>query len=117
MAAGAEEAEHATRLPAATFDALRSTGLLTAKLPREVGGRDASLVDLYEQMETIARVDGSAAWNGSTMSTSAAWPAARLPDDGVREVLGERSEWPLVAGTFVAFGGGEAETRGRPRWG
>ena len=104
IAACAEEAERACRLPAASFEALRSTGLLTAKLPRQLGGPGISLGAIFDQLEAIAVVDGSAAWNGSTMSTSAAWPASRLPDEGISELVGEGGVWPAFAGTFVMSG-------------
>jgi alkylation response protein AidB-like acyl-CoA dehydrogenase len=120
IAAGAEQAEHDCRLSDATFAALQSTGVLCTKLPKELGGADASLRMIFDQLETVARVDGSTAWVGSTMGTSSAWPAAHLPDDGVAEILGDGDEWPQFAGTFVTSGDARPEPGGfrvSGRWG
>src|SRR4051794_4376175 len=54
IAAGAEEADRSGYLPAASFEALRSTGLLAAKLPKELGGADSSLLELFDRLEAVA---------------------------------------------------------------
>jgi alkylation response protein AidB-like acyl-CoA dehydrogenase len=120
IAAGAEEADRTGLFSAVSFEALRSTGLLEAKLPTELGGPGSCLLELFDLLEAVAQFDGSAAWNGSTMGTSAAWPASHLPDEGVDEVLDGRSQWPLFAGTFVTSGQARPERGGfhvSGRWG
>ena len=43
-------------------DALRKTGVFTLSVPRAIGGREATPVDLMQAIETVATADGSAGW-------------------------------------------------------
>ena len=60
--ANAETADRARRLPDPVTDALRSTGINRMFVPRELGGLEASVLDLIDVTESIATVDGSTAW-------------------------------------------------------
>ena len=60
--ANAEAAERSRRLPDAVTDALRATGINRLFVPTELGGLEASVLDLIEVTESIAAVDGSTAW-------------------------------------------------------
>jgi alkylation response protein AidB-like acyl-CoA dehydrogenase len=120
IAAGAEEADRRARLADTTVDALRRAEVFAARLPGDLGGPGTGLVAQFDLVDMLARVDGSAAWNATFMATAAAWPAARLPDAGIAEVLGGRPDWPLFAGTFVPSGEARPVPGGyrvRGRWG
>jgi len=60
--ANAEAGERSRRLPDAVTDALRATGINRMFIPTELGGLEASVVDLIDVTESIAAVDGSTAW-------------------------------------------------------
>ncbi len=81
--------------------------LLELKLPVDLGGLEADLRSLFLATEAAARTDGSAGWNETFCTTSAAIAAARLPEDGLAEVAAGapvESLWPRFAGTFVISG-------------
>jgi alkylation response protein AidB-like acyl-CoA dehydrogenase len=122
LAAHAAEADAQRRLPSPVFDALEHNGLLAFRLPAELGGPgDVRLVELFDTIEALARIDGSAAWITAFMGTAAAYPAARLPDAGVADVLaGQDGHWPAFAGTFPPTGAATPADGGyrvRGRWG
>ncbi len=79
-------------------------GYFAGKLPHEVGGTEASLVEQYDIIEALAHHDGSLGWNHTFMASSAGIAAARLPDDGVAEVHADRERWPRFCGTFPMSG-------------
>ncbi len=92
------------------------------KLPREVGGTEAPLVEQFDEIESRAFVDGSAAWNFTFTASSAGMVAARLPDAGVAEILasGANGTWPAFCGTFPLTGRATPCDGGlviRGRWG
>ncbi len=60
--ANAVAAERSRRLPDAVTDALRATGINRLFVPTELGGLEASVLDLIDVTESIAAVDGSTAW-------------------------------------------------------
>ena len=78
--AGADDAERARRLPAATLDALHDAALFRMLLPRRFGGAEMPLPRYMPVMEAMARIDGSAAWclgqaNGCAMTAGFVDPA------------------------------------------
>jgi alkylation response protein AidB-like acyl-CoA dehydrogenase len=79
-------------------------GWFAGKLPREVGGTEATLVEQYEVIEALAHHDGSLGWNHTFMASSAGIAAARLPDEGVAEVQEPDGRWPRFSGTFPMTG-------------
>ena len=84
-----------------------SPSLLTMKLPKELGGLEADLRSQFLATEAASRKDGSAGWNETFTTTSAAIAAARLPQDGLDEVAASAiggAAWPPFAGTFPLSG-------------
>lgn len=82
-----------------------STAFL-GKLPRAVGGTEASLVAQFAEIEQRSFEDGSAGWNHTFTASSAGMAASRLPDDGVAEVMASSAGrgWPPFCGTFPLSG-------------
>ena len=81
--------------------------LLTMKLPKELGGLEADLRSQFLATEAASRRDGSAGWNETFTTTSAAIASARLPEEGLAEVAASATggaAWPPFAGTFVMSG-------------
>jgi len=60
LAAGADGAEHSATLPKATVEALYESGLLSLKLPAELGGAEADLITQLDVFEAVTRIDTSA---------------------------------------------------------
>jgi alkylation response protein AidB-like acyl-CoA dehydrogenase len=92
------------------------------KLPREVGGTEATLVAQFDEIAARSYADGSAGWNHTFTASSAGMAAARLPDAGVAEVLASDPDgcWPAFCGTFPLSGRATAHDGGylvRGRWG
>ena len=57
----ADEAEKSRTLPSALFDAMYETGLFWMKLPEVLGGAEADPLTQVEVIESLARLDASAA--------------------------------------------------------
>ena len=84
-----------------------SRSLLTLKLPKELGGLEADLRTQFLATEATSRRDGSAGWNETFTTTSAAIAAARLPKEGFAEVAASATggaAWPPFTGTFPLSG-------------
>lgn len=80
---------------------------MTLKLPKELGGLEADLRTQFLATEAASRKDGSAGWNETFTTTSAAIAAARLPQDGLDEVAASATggaAWPPFTGTFPLSG-------------
>ena len=80
IAAAADEAERARRLPPALLDALHGAALFRLLLPRRFGGAETPLPRYMAVVEAVAKVDGSAAWclgqgNGCAMAAGSVDPA------------------------------------------
>lgn len=95
---------------------------LLAKLPREVGGTEGPLVEQFDVIESSAHDDGSRGWNLAFTASSAGLAAARLPDEGVAEILASSPDgtWPAFCGTFPLSGRAEPVAGGvrlTGRWG
>ncbi|HET6690007.1 MAG TPA: acyl-CoA dehydrogenase family protein [Miltoncostaeaceae bacterium] len=84
----AAEAEQRRRLSAATVDALRDAGLFRMFLPASLGGREMDPPAVARVVEAVARHDAAAGW-ALQAGNVGDWFAARLPDAGVEEVLGD----------------------------
>ena len=76
-----------------------------AKLPREVGGTEGTLVAQFDEIEAISFADGATGWNHAFMASSAGIVAARLPQQGLEEILAlGGGTWPRFCGTFPMSG-------------
>ena len=103
LTAGAEEAEAAGTLPAATVDALYESGLLALKLPQVMGGAEADLLTQLDVLEAVTRIDASAGWCLLIGSASVGGLGAFLPDEAIDEVFaGGRP--PKTCGVAMASG-------------
>ncbi|WP_419924990.1 acyl-CoA dehydrogenase family protein [Candidatus Poriferisocius sp.] len=84
-----------------------SPSLLKLKLPKELGGIEADLRSQFLATEAASRKNGSAGWNETFTTTSAAIAAARLPTEGMAEVAASATggaDWPPFTGTFPMSG-------------
>jgi alkylation response protein AidB-like acyl-CoA dehydrogenase len=87
IAAHAEQAERARRLPEAVLAALFEAGLFRLLLPRAFGGAEVDPVTFVRTIEAVAQADASTAWvlcqvSGSSMISAYLKPAV------VREIFG-----------------------------
>jgi len=91
-------AERERRLPRIVLDALAESGLQRMLVPRSLGGLEADPVTCARVIEEIASYDSAAAWSLQSANVNAFF-SARLPDDGVDEMLGENPN-VIVAAAF-----------------
>jgi alkylation response protein AidB-like acyl-CoA dehydrogenase len=97
--------EEAATLTPKCVSALRDSTLLSAFLPRELGGGECEAVVLVELVEEIARQDGSTGWCFGMNGIISGITSAGLSDSGVEEVFGERGTGQtLLAGGFPPQG-------------
>ena len=80
-------AERERRLPKAVFDALGEAGFSRMLVPRSLGGLEVDPVTCARVVEEVASHDSAAAWSLQSGNVNAFF-SARLPDDGVDELLG-----------------------------
>ena len=80
-------------------------GLLTSRVPVELGGLDLSLVEQFELSELLSYADGSVGWTLSFMALSAGLVGGHVHDDGAREICDTNAgRWPRFTGTFPTTG-------------
>jgi alkylation response protein AidB-like acyl-CoA dehydrogenase len=87
LAAGADEAENIATLPKTTVEALYESGLLSLKLPAELGGAEADLLTQLDVFEAVSRIDTSAGWCLLIGSASLGRLGAFLPDDALARLF------------------------------
>lgn len=93
--------ESGRRLPPEVVDTLTTAGLFKALVPRDYGGGEHSVGELVEALETLAAVDGSAAWCAMIGATSGLI-SAYLPPETARELFADPRA--ISAGIFAPFG-------------
>jgi len=93
--------ESGRRLPPEVVDALAQAGLFKALVPRDYGGGEHPVGELVDAVETVARVDGSAAWCAMIGATSGLI-AAYLAPETARELFADPRA--ISAGIFAPFG-------------
>jgi alkylation response protein AidB-like acyl-CoA dehydrogenase len=93
--------ETGRRLPPEVVDTLATAGLFKALVPRDYGGGEHSVGELVEALETLAAVDGSAAWCAMIGATSGLI-SAYLPPETARELFADPRA--ISAGIFAPFG-------------
>ncbi len=105
--------EDAGGLTGKCVDALRSSDLLRAGLPREVGGDALPASGLAQIIEEISRQDGSAGWVFGMNGFITGFCAAALPDAGIEAVFGTRAPGQTwIAGGFPPQGRADREGAG-----
>ena len=93
--------ERERRLPEALVDELRTTGLMRACVPAELGGSEPSPGTVLNSAERIARGDASTGWCVSIAATSSLL-AAYLPAAGAGEIFGDQRT--VAAGVWAPRG-------------
>ena len=78
------EAETGRRLPEALLTELKALGAFRLHNPREIGGFEANLTTALKLYESIARIDGSVAWN--VWNGNIGFIAALLDADAVSKI-------------------------------
>lgn len=118
LRAHAEYGETHGRLPDASIEALKASGMLSLWRPRSLGGLECDPVTYIEAVEEIAAADSAAGW--LLHGTPASWLDIRTgSDELIREIV-ESAEVPVLAGTFnrpfqaVAVEGGYEVTGASP---
>ncbi len=89
-----------------SWDAIHDSGLLSLKLPSEIGGAEADPVTQLEVLTALASIDTSAAWCTMVSATNVGSAGAFLPDTGVDIVFAEESSTshPSIVGVGMPFG-------------
>ena len=93
--------ETGRRLPPEVVEALATAGLFKALVPRDYGGGEHPIGELVDALETLARVDGSAAWCAMIGATSGLISAYLAPETA-RELFDDPRA--ISAGIFAPFG-------------
>lgn len=104
IVADADEAERTRRLPQTCMDAFRSSGLLAALVPRELGGSQADPLTELALIEAVSTLDASIGWAYWAMAGSTARAASMLPAEALDEVFSDKSSPPVVVFQERSFG-------------
>jgi alkylation response protein AidB-like acyl-CoA dehydrogenase len=103
------EIEQGRRLPRDLADELRSAGIFSLSVPRAIGGREASPVDILDAIETVAAADGSTGWC-TMIGIGNNVVAGYMDESGAREVFSDprapTAGLAAPAGTAVHADGG-----------
>lgn len=85
------------------FAALARAGLLRLIAPGHYNGGGAASEEFLTLIETIGRVDGSAAWTAMTLNEEVGIASAYLPADSMAGLLHDQPD-VIIAGSGVALG-------------
>ena len=102
LQAGSDEAERIGTLPQASVKALYDTGLLSFKMPEELGGAEADLLTQVDVVEAVTRIDPAAGWCLMIGAASVANITAFLSDEAIEELF--VNGHPLTAAAFSPSG-------------
>ena len=83
----ADTAEAQATLPAATVDALVTSGLLALKVPAVLGGAEADSATQFEVIEALSAIDPSTGWCLMIGGTGIGMPGAFLADEAIDRVF------------------------------
>ncbi len=83
--------------------ALYREGLLSLKVPRELGGPEVDPQLYLELCDELCYINPSAGWCAFINSTSASWLGAFLPDAGVERIFGDGG-MPIASGAIIPRG-------------
>ena len=85
------------------MEALYREGLLSLKVPRELGGPEVDPILYLELIDELSYINTSAGWCAFINSTSAALCGAFIPDAGVERIFpGDRM--PIASGALIPRG-------------
>ena len=108
LAADIARGDELRRLPDASVDALRRSGLLRLKVPRALGGYEAEPGLQFEVFEHMAMVNVAAAWCYFIWADSVGDACARLSDDGLARLLDDEPLRRKVAAGGAALMAGRS---------
>lgn len=103
LEADAEDNDAGETLSWPSVVALYREGLLSLKVPRELGGPDVDSLLYLELCDELSYVNPSAGWCAFINSTSAAFLGAFLPDSGVKHVFAGNG-MPIASGALIPRG-------------
>ena len=103
LEADAEDNDAGETLSWPSVVALYREGLLSLKVPRELGGPDVDPHLYLEVCDELCYINPSAGWCAFINSTSAAFLGAFLPDEGVKRVFAGRG-MPIASGALITRG-------------
>ena len=83
--------------------ALYREGLLSLKVPRELGGPEVDPMLYLELVDELSYINPSAGWCSFINSTSTAWKGAFLPDAGVAQIFAG-GRMPIASGSIIPRG-------------
>ena len=97
-----------------SWGAIHNSGLLSLKLPSELGGAEADPVTQLEVLAALASIDTSAAWCTMVSATNVGSAGAFLPNNGIDIVFGRESSksHPTIVGVGMPFGEARASEDG-----
>jgi 3-hydroxy-9,10-secoandrosta-1,3,5(10)-triene-9,17-dione monooxygenase len=98
----AQETEDLRRIPDDSVKALQATGFFRLLQPRRYGGLEASPVDFYRGVRSIASACGSTGWVSSVLGVHP-WQLALFDQRAQEEVWGEDSA-TLISSSYAPMG-------------
>ena len=107
LEADAEANDAAASLSWPSVVSLYQEGLLSLKVPRELGGPEVDALLYLELIDEISYINPSAGWCAFINSTSTAWMGAFLPDSAVSEIFVD-DRMPIASGAIIPRGLGTA---------
>ena len=103
LEADAEANDETETLEWSSVEALYREGLLSLKVPRELGGPEVDPILYLELIDELSYINTSAGWCAFINSTSAALCGAFIPDAGVQRIFpGDRM--PIASGALIPRG-------------
>ncbi|MCW2544106.1 MAG: 3-hydroxy-9,10-secoandrosta,3,5(10)-triene-9, 17-dione monooxygenase [Frankiales bacterium] len=102
IAARADQAEADRRIPVETIAELKEAGVFRMLQPKRWGGLEASPVEFYEVIRTIAATCGSTGWVASVVGVHP-WQLALFPDQAQQDVWGS-DNGTLVSSSYAPTG-------------
>ncbi len=103
LEADAEANDAQETLAWSSVEALYREGLLSLKVPKELGGPEVDPLLYLELCDELSYINPSAGWCAFINSTSAAWVGAFLPESGVRRIYAD-GRMPIVSGAVIPRG-------------
>ncbi|GAB3173932.1 acyl-CoA dehydrogenase family protein [Streptomyces incanus] len=100
----AADGERLRRPTPVVQDVLRDSGVFTLMVPAELGGMEASPLQILQVMEKLSHADASLGWLVRAVTSETAVAATYLGDEAVAELFTEDT-FPLVAGQSTSFTG------------
>ncbi|MFC9952248.1 acyl-CoA dehydrogenase family protein [Streptomyces prasinus] len=100
----AADGERLRRPTPVVQDALRDSGVFQLMVPAELGGLEASPLQVLQVMEKLSHADSSLGWLVRAVASETAVAATYLGDEAVAELFTEDT-FPLVAGQSTSFTG------------